>query len=145
TFTTTTSPITLGGTAADNIGVTQVTWSNSQGGSGTATGTTSWSASGIALQAGTNVLTVTARDAAGNTGTATLTVTYDATAPSVSLTAPGAGTPVCGATPRTAPAADNIGVVGVQFLLDGAPLGAEQAGPAYSVAWNTTGAANGAH
>src|SRR4029077_11454783 len=80
TFTTTTSPITLGGTAADNIGVTQVTWSNSQGGSGTATGTTSWSASGIALQSGTNVLTVTARDAAGNTGTATLTVTY--TAPS---------------------------------------------------------------
>ncbi len=76
TFTATTSPITLGGTASDTIGVTQVTWSNSQGGSGTASGTTSWSASGIALQAGTNVLTVTARDGAGNTASATLTVTY---------------------------------------------------------------------
>ena len=76
TFTAATSPITLGGTASDTIGVTQVTWSNSQGGSGTASGTTSWSASGIALQAGTNVLTVTARDAAGNTATATLTVAY---------------------------------------------------------------------
>src|SRR6185369_16696727 len=76
TFTATTSPITLSGTASDTIGVTQVTWSNSQGGSGTASGTTSWSASGIGLQAGTNVLTVTARDGAGNTASATLTVTY---------------------------------------------------------------------
>ena len=50
-------------------------WVNTQGGSGTATGTTSWAASGIVLRPGTNVLTVTARDAAGNTATATLTVT----------------------------------------------------------------------
>src|SRR5262249_13892609 len=92
-FATNTSSLALGGTAADNVGVTQVTWSNSQGGSGTATGTTSWSASGIALQAGTNVLTVTARDAAGNTATTTLTVTYtgsvsDTTAPAAAITSP---------------------------------------------------------
>jgi Big-like domain-containing protein len=66
TFSTNTSPLTLGGTASDNVGVTQVTWRNDRGGSGTATGTTSWSASGIALQSGNNVLTVTARDAAGH-------------------------------------------------------------------------------
>ena len=48
---------------------------NSRGGSGTATGTTSWTASGIRLKPGTNVLTVTARDAAGNIATRTLTVT----------------------------------------------------------------------
>ena len=66
--------VSLAGTAADNVGVTEVTWVNSQGGSGTATGTTSWTASGIPLQLGTNVITVTARDAAGNTATATLTV-----------------------------------------------------------------------
>src|SRR5213593_3111302 len=77
TFTTNTSPLTIGGSASDNVGVTQVTWSNSRGGSGTATGTTSWSAGGITLQSGTNVLSVTARDAAGNTRTDTLTVTYD--------------------------------------------------------------------
>src|SRR5207253_1360408 len=75
TYTTSSSPLTLGGTASDNIGVTQVTWANSRGGSGTATGTTSWTASGIGLQAGTNVLTITARDAAGNTATASVTVT----------------------------------------------------------------------
>src|SRR4030095_4038661 len=91
TFSTNTSPLSLTGTASDNLGVTQVTWSNSQGGSGTATGTTNWSASGIALQSGTNVLTVSARDAAGNTATATLTVTYNPTAsdtngPTVAIT-----------------------------------------------------------
>ena len=79
TFTTSSSPLTLGGTASDNVGVTQVTWANSRGGSGTATGTTSWSASGIVLQTGSNVLTVTARDAAGNAATRTLTVTRTTT------------------------------------------------------------------
>ena len=91
TLTVTTSPLTIGGTASDNVGVTQVSWSNSAGGSGTASGTTSWSAASIALQPGSNVLTVTARDAAGNTSTGTLTVTYnapDTTAPVVTITSP---------------------------------------------------------
>ena len=39
TFSTSTSPLNLGGTAADNVGVTQVSWTNDRGGSGTATGT----------------------------------------------------------------------------------------------------------
>ena len=56
--------------------MTQVSWGNDRGGSGTATGTTSWTVSGIVLLSGQNVLTVTARDAAGNTSTDTLTVTY---------------------------------------------------------------------
>jgi len=76
TYSTSATPLTIGGTASDNIGVTQVTWANNRGGSGTATGTSTWSASGVVLQSGSNVLTVTARDAAGNTRTATLTVTY---------------------------------------------------------------------
>ena len=80
TYITSTTPLTLGGTASDNVGVTQVTWTNSQGASGTATGTTSWTASGIALLVGTNGLTVTARDAAGNTKTVSLTVTLSGTA-----------------------------------------------------------------
>ena len=67
----------MGGTAGDNVGVTQVTWANNRGGSGPASGTTAWTASGIALQPGTNVVTVTARDAANNVATATLTVGYD--------------------------------------------------------------------
>src|SRR5262249_8518890 len=144
TYITKTNPLTLGGTAADNVGVAQVVWASDRGGSGTAAGTVSWSVIGIALQAGANVLTVTARDAAGNTGTATLTVSYDSTAPTVNITAPGAGATVSGTITVTATASDNIGVVGVQFLLDDAALGTEQTGP-FSLSWNTTSVPNGAH
>src|SRR5437764_1082131 len=88
-YTTGASSITLGGTAFDNVGVTQVTWANSRGGGGTATGRASWTASGIGLQLGTNVLTIRGRDAAGNTATDTVTVTrIDATAPTDALPSP---------------------------------------------------------
>src|SRR5216117_3643829 len=104
TFSTSTTPLTLGGTASDNVGVTQVTWTNSAGGSGTATGTTSWTASGIVLQPGTNVLTVTATDAAGNTATDTLTVTFT---PTFALTVSKAGTGT--GTVTSSPAGINCG------------------------------------
>jgi len=76
-YSTALSSVNLFGTASDNIGVTQVTWSNDQGGSGTASGTTSWTANAIALQRGANILTVTAYDADYNTGQAALTVIYN--------------------------------------------------------------------
>ena len=64
----------MSGSASDNVGVTKVIWVNSLGGSGTASGTESWSISNITLSKGENVVTVTARDAAGNTSTDTLKV-----------------------------------------------------------------------
>jgi len=91
TYATASPSITLAGTATDNVGVTQVTWANNRGGSGTASGTTSWTAAGIALQPGSNIITITSRDAAGNTGTDTITVTYtppDTIAPTVTITSP---------------------------------------------------------
>jgi len=75
TYSTSNPLLTLGGTASDSIGVTQVTWRNGRGGSGTAEGTTKWTASGIPLQLGLNVLTVTARDTIGTIGIATMTAT----------------------------------------------------------------------
>ncbi|HLG57346.1 MAG TPA: putative Ig domain-containing protein [Vicinamibacterales bacterium] len=77
TYTATSATLTLSGSAADNVGVTQVTWSNNRGGGGTASSATSWSATGIVLQSGSNVLTVIAQDAAGNTSSDALTVTYN--------------------------------------------------------------------
>ena len=77
TFTTSSATLSLGGTASDNVAVTQVTWTNDRGGSGTANGTTSWSANDVILQPGVNVLTVTASDAAGNISSDVLTVTYN--------------------------------------------------------------------
>ena len=146
TYTVTGSSLTLQGTASDNVGVTQVTWVNSRGGSGTATGTSSWNATAIALQLGSNVLTVTARDGAANTATANLTVTLsDTTSPTVAVTAPVAGTTAMSTVVVSGSATDNIGVAGVQFKLDGANLGAEATTPPYTVTWITTTATNGSH
>jgi len=146
TYTATGSSLTLQGTASDNVGVTQVTWANSRGGSGTATGTSSWTASAIALQLGSNVLAVTARNAAGNTKTAGLTVALsDTTPPTVAVTAPAAGTTVTSTVVVSGSATDNVGVAGVQLKLDGANLGAEVTTPPYAVTWNTTTIADGAH
>ena len=149
TYSTTGSSMALQGTASDNVGVTQVTWSNDRGGSGTAAGTTAWNVSGIVLQSGTNMLTVTARDAAGNTGKATIaatvTVASDTTPPTVSITTPGSGAIVSGTTTVTASASDNVGVAGVQFLLDGAAYGSEKTTAPFSISWTTGGVSNGAH
>lgn len=76
TFTTISGTLFLRGSAFDNFAVTRVAWANDRGGSGDATGTSSWTTGGIPLQPGTNLFTITAYDAAGNAGTATLTVVY---------------------------------------------------------------------
>jgi hypothetical protein len=91
TYSTDVSSISLAGTAMDGVGVVSVGWSNSGGGNGTCSGTTSWSCSGINLSSGENVITVTALDAADNAGTDMLTVTYtptDNTAPAVTINSP---------------------------------------------------------
>lgn len=74
TYTVTDPIIVLSGTASDNVEVSQVVWDNNRTESGTATGTTSWTASEIGLRPGLNVITVTAYDTAGNIGTTALTV-----------------------------------------------------------------------
>jgi putative Ig domain-containing protein len=119
-----TSAISMSGSSADNVGVTQVTWVNSLGGSGTATGTTSWSVGSIALQSGTNVITVVARDAAGNTGSDVLSVTYtavDATRPTISIASPTSGTSYTSATAAismSGSSGDNVGVTQVTWVND---------------------------
>src|SRR5487761_1914223 len=72
-YTNTTATINLSGTASDNGGVTLVTWQNYSGGLGVATGTNSWTITGIPLKPGANVISVTAYDDAGNSTPATLT------------------------------------------------------------------------
>jgi hypothetical protein len=71
----------LAGTCTDDISVSSVTWVNSGGGSGTATGTTTWSVPSITLASGANTITVTCTDGGSNTGTDVLTVTYTPTGP----------------------------------------------------------------
>ncbi|HMC78494.1 MAG TPA: Ig-like domain-containing protein, partial [Vicinamibacterales bacterium] len=97
---------------------------------------------------GAYMLTAVARDAAGNAATSaavSVTVTNDATAPTVKITSPAAASSVSATTTVIATAADDLGVAGVQFLLDGAPLGAEATTAPYELAWDTATVANGAH
>ena len=97
---------------------------------------------------GNHTLTARARDAAGNTTTSAAVIVNvnnsDVTAPTVNITAPAAGN-VSGTINVTANASDNVGVAGVQFLLDGNNLGAEDVSSPYSVSWNTTTTTNGSH
>jgi len=95
-----------------------------------------------------HTLTAVARDSLGMLWTSdpvTVTVFNDTTPPSVSITSPASGTIVGGTISVTASASDNVGVVGVQFLLDGLNTGAEAAAAPYSASWNTTTASNGSH
>ena len=118
-------------------------------GSGAANLQVSTSLSGLAVGTYTGTITVTAPGAAGSPRTVAVTLTVaaaaDTTPPTVSLTAPAAGASVSGTVAVSANAADAVGVTGVQFRLDGAVLGAEDTTAPYSVSWNTTGVANGAH
>src|SRR5262249_43251069 len=84
------SVLNVAGSASDNVGVQQITWSNDRGGNGVATGTTSW-ACNIALQQGSNEITITDRDAAGNLTNAHMTVSYTPSGnanPTISISSP---------------------------------------------------------
>ena len=69
----------------------------------------------------------------------------DTTAPTIELTAPANGSAVSGSSVTVAAvASDDTGVAGVQFFLDGAPLG-DAVGAPYSMTWDSTAIDNGPH
>lgn len=69
----------------------------------------------------------------------------DTIPPSVSITAPADNATVSGTIAVNANAADDTGVSGVQFFLDGATLGAEDTISPYGISWNTASVINGVH
>src|SRR5204863_431507 len=144
--------LAVSATASDNVGVVGVQFKldgANLGAEDTATPySVTWNTTTVAN--GSHTLTAVARDAAGNTATATsVTVTVnnaDTTLPTVAMSAPANGATVSGNTIAvSATASDNVGVVGVQFKLDGANLGAELTTTPYSTSWNTTTVGNGSH
>jgi len=137
--------------AADNVGVTGVQFLLDGANLGAediaAPYSVSWNTTTIAN--GNHTLTARAKDAAGNTTTSSPVVVNvnnipDSQVPTVSITSPTGGI-VSGTINVTANASDNVGVAGVQFLLDGANLGAEDVASPYSVSWNTVAVSNGNH
>ncbi len=67
--------LTVQGFANDNVGVTRILWSNSAGGSGSASAANPFVIPQIALVPGVNRILIQALDAAGNVGAAYLTIT----------------------------------------------------------------------
>src|SRR5262245_20412824 len=133
--------VTVSANASDNVGVVGVLFKLDGNVLGvedtTAPYSVSWNTS--AASDGTHVLTAVARDAAGySTTSAAITVTVantDTSPPAVALTAPTSGATVTGSITVSASASDNVGVVGVQFQVDGANLGAEDTTAPYSINW----------
>jgi len=65
--------------------------------------------------------------------------------PNVTLTTPPAEAIVSYTVQVEATATDNVGVVGVQFRVDGTNIGPEDQSAPYAISWNTLGTANGRH
>ena len=88
---------------------------------------------------GSHVLAAIARDAAGNQRTASVSVMVanDTTPPTVALTSPADAATITETVTLEASALDDVGVVGVQFTLDGVNLGAEHPAAPYASAWNS--------
>jgi subtilisin family serine protease len=107
-----------------------------------------WDTTG--LTNGAHTLVATAFDARGNSASTTaLAVSVankapDTLPPTVLINAPAAGATVAGTTTVTATATDNVGVTGVDLLVDGALVASDASAP-YAFSWNTTGLADGVH
>jgi len=76
-YSTKSSTIDISGISSDDVELTDVTWTNDQGGSGTATGTTDWAVSDILLQPGDNIISIIATDSGWNIASDSLTVAYN--------------------------------------------------------------------
>jgi O-glycosyl hydrolase len=144
---------TVSANASDNVGVLGVQFKvdGTNVGSEDTTSPYSITWNSAAVTNGSHTITAVARDAAGNSTTSTsVSVTVsnvaDTTLPTVNLTAPTAGTTVSGSSVAlSANAADNIGVAGVQFKVDGTNVGSEDTTSPYSFNWDSTSVADGDH
>jgi hypothetical protein len=144
---------TVSATASDNVGVAgvQFTLDNVNIGAEDTTAPYAISWNTTSVTNGSHTLRAVARDAAGNKKTSasrTITVSNaapDTTKPTVSISAPANNSTVAGTLTVSAAASDNVGVVGVQFTLDGASLGAEATAAPFATTWVTTSASSGIH
>ncbi len=144
--------ITMTASATDNVGVAGVQFRVDGANVGTEDTTSPfsrvWNSTSVAN--GSHVISIVARDAAGNTDTASVTVTVnntvaDTTPPTVSINSPANNANLAGSFSVTASASDNVGVVGVQFKVDGVNISSEDTSSPYSRSWNSNNATNGSH
>jgi hypothetical protein len=101
----------------------------------------------VGLSNGPHTVWALARDAAGHetVTSATVTVLNDLAEPTVTLLDPVGGATLRGTVMVGATAADDIGVVSVEFLVDGSVVVPAIPGGPYQSSWNTTSVMNGSH
>ena len=105
TYSTNISVVSIWGNASDaTSGISTVKWENNKGGSGAASGTTSWSISNIGLLVDAeNIITVTTTDNAGNSASDSITVTYSELTAVPTTTSTTTPTPIQTPTPIIIP------------------------------------------
>ena len=124
-YSTTSAAVTLSGSASGGSGIARVTWMNSQGGGGQASGTSNWNSGAIPLKRGINVILVTAIAQNGTQASAGLQVTYttngsggaDTTPPSLNVVSPASAvySTTAQAIAIRGTAGDNTAVASVQW------------------------------
>ena len=140
--TTSVRPLTFTGASllandtGSSLRVNRVAATSSNG--GTITGADPYTYTARAGFTGGDVFTYEIIDSIGQTtiGLVRVTVGGDAIAPTVSITAPAAGT-VSGVVTITAAASDNVAVAGVSFFDGATQIGLEDTAAPYQVAWDT--------
>jgi hypothetical protein len=140
--------------ATDNVGVARydVYRSTSSGFVPSSTNligqSTGTSYSDFAMRPGTYYYVLKAVDAAGNNSAASNQATGvcpDTTPPGVTMSSPAGASTVSGTVAVSANASDDVGVVGVQFRVDGANAGAEIMASPYTVSWDSRTVTDGSH
>jgi hypothetical protein len=143
--------IAVTASATSTIGIAGVQFQVDGANTGAAVTTAPYSLSlnTTTLSSGKHTLTAVATDTASTKSTSagvSVTVNNGSTAPpAVSITSPINGATVSGSINVAANASSTVGIVSVQFQLDGANLGSAVTAAPYQVAWNTTQTTNGTH
>jgi hypothetical protein len=127
-----------------NLTIQSVATTSSAG--GTITGTDPYTYTPPATAVASDVFTYTITDTAGQTATGIVKVGVipDIVNPSVNISTPAADSTVSGIVTITAVAADNVGVIRVQFQVDGVQVGNILSSP-WSISWDSRTVADGVH
>ncbi|MFV2058053.1 MAG: multiheme c-type cytochrome, partial [Thiohalomonadales bacterium] len=91
TYATNNSSININGIAADDQGITDISWVNNRGGTGSIAISENWFYNNLSLQPGENIISVTVTDGGANSATDNITISYnvvDNNAPQISVTSP---------------------------------------------------------
>jgi hypothetical protein len=137
--------------ASDNVGVSKVElYLDGAFAASSTSASPSFSWNTTSSTNGPHVLKAKAYDAAGNIGSSVaVTVTVqnpvlDTTPPAAQIISPVSGATVSGVNSVNVSATDNVGVVKVEWYLDGA-LAASSTNPSPAFSWDTTSSTNGTH